>query len=103
MKVLTHRPCYIKPAIVPKFGAGTSSAAKAKQAAPIVQSAEEPTIVPKVPSVGLAEVKDDKAEEPPVEQVIKVPEIVSPWQRQICQRCKKFLSQLPRRGGWPAH
>jgi hypothetical protein len=43
-----------------------------------VQSAEEPTIVPKVPSVGPAEVKDDKAEEPPVEQVIKVPEIVSP-------------------------
>jgi hypothetical protein len=56
-----------------------------------------------VPSVGLAEVKDDKAEEPPVEQVIKVPEIVSPWQRQICQRCKKILPQLLRRGGWPAH
>jgi hypothetical protein len=27
MKVLTHRPRYIEPAVVPKFGAGTSSAA----------------------------------------------------------------------------
>jgi hypothetical protein len=60
MKVLTHRPCYIEPAVVPKFGAGTSSAAESKQAASIVQSAEEPTIVPKVPTVGPAKVKDDK-------------------------------------------
>jgi hypothetical protein len=35
MKVLTHRPRYIEPAVVPKFGAGTSSAAKAKQASSI--------------------------------------------------------------------
>jgi hypothetical protein len=36
MKVLTHRPRYIEPAVVPKFGAGTSSAAEAKEAASIV-------------------------------------------------------------------
>jgi hypothetical protein len=36
MKVLTHRPRYIEPAIVPEFGEGTSSTAEAKQAAPIV-------------------------------------------------------------------
>jgi hypothetical protein len=64
MKVLTHRPCYIEPAVVPKLGAGTSSAVDAKQAALIVQSAEEPTIVPKVPTVGPAKAKYDKAEEP---------------------------------------
>jgi hypothetical protein len=64
MKVLTHRPRYIEPAVVPKFGAGTSSAAETKQAASIVQSAEEPIIVPKVPTVGPAEARDDKAEEP---------------------------------------
>jgi hypothetical protein len=64
MKVLTHQPRYIEPAVVPKFGAGTSSAAESKQAAPNVQSAEEPTIVPKVAIVGPAEVKDDKAPEP---------------------------------------
>jgi hypothetical protein len=36
MKVLTHRPRYIEPAIVPEFGEGTSSTAEAKQAASIV-------------------------------------------------------------------
>jgi hypothetical protein len=64
VKVLTHRPCYIEPAIVPEFGEGPSSATKARQTASIVQSAEEPTVVPKVPTVGPAEAKDDKAEEP---------------------------------------
>jgi hypothetical protein len=49
---------------VPDFGEGTSSTAEAKQAAPIVQSAEELIVVPKVPTVGPAEAKDDKAEEP---------------------------------------
>jgi hypothetical protein len=33
VKVLTHRPRYIKPAVVPEFGAGSSSAAKAIQTA----------------------------------------------------------------------
>jgi hypothetical protein len=78
MKVLTHRPRNIEPTVVPKFGVGTSSAAKAKQSAPIVQSAEEPTIMSKVPTVGPAKAKDDKAEGAQVEKVIKVPEIVSP-------------------------
>jgi hypothetical protein len=36
VKVLTHRPRYIEPAVVPEFGEGTSSAAEAKQAASIV-------------------------------------------------------------------
>jgi hypothetical protein len=30
MKVLTHRPRYIKPAVVPEFGEGTSSTAEVK-------------------------------------------------------------------------
>jgi hypothetical protein len=64
VKVLTHRPRYIEPVVVPEFGEGTSSAAEAKQAAPIVQSAEEPIVVPKVPTVRPAEARDDKAEEP---------------------------------------
>ena len=34
--------------------------------------------MPKVPTVGPAEAKGDKAEEPQVEKVIKMPEIVSP-------------------------
>jgi hypothetical protein len=52
VKVLTHLPRYIEPAIVPEFGVESSSAAEATQTAPIVQSAEEPTVVPKVPIVG---------------------------------------------------
>jgi hypothetical protein len=73
MKVLTHRPCYIEPAVVPKFGAGTSSVVEAKEAAPIVQSIEEPIVAPKVPTVGPTEARDDKAEEPQVEKVKKAP------------------------------
>jgi hypothetical protein len=33
MKVLTHRPRYIEMAVVPEFGEGTSSTAKAEHAA----------------------------------------------------------------------
>jgi hypothetical protein len=36
VKVLTHRPCYIEPAVVPEFGVGSSSAAEARKTAPIV-------------------------------------------------------------------
>jgi hypothetical protein len=66
VKVLTHRPRYIEPAVVPEFGEGTSSTAKTKQATPIMQSAEELIVVPKVPTVGPAEAKDDTVEEPKV-------------------------------------
>jgi hypothetical protein len=66
IKVLTHRPRYIEPAVVPEFGEGTSSTAEAKQTASVIQSAEESIVMPKVPIVGLAEAKDDTAEEPKV-------------------------------------
>jgi hypothetical protein len=36
VKVLTHRPRYIEPAVVPEFGAGTSSATEIKETAPTV-------------------------------------------------------------------
>jgi hypothetical protein len=35
VKVLTHRPRYIEPVVVPKFGEGASSTAEAIQATPI--------------------------------------------------------------------
>jgi hypothetical protein len=34
VKVLTHRPRYIEPAVVPEFGAGTSSATEIKETVP---------------------------------------------------------------------
>jgi hypothetical protein len=88
VKVLTHRSRYIEPAVVPEFGVGTSSAAEAKQTAPIVQSAEEPTIVSKVPTVGPTIAKDDKAKEPQVEETMKMPEILSPPTEAKLRRCK---------------
>jgi hypothetical protein len=78
MKVLTHRPRYIEPVVVPEFGEGTSSTTKAKQAASIVQSAEESIVMPKMLTVGPAEAKDDAVEEPKVEETVKMPEILSP-------------------------
>jgi hypothetical protein len=53
VKVLTHRPRYIEPAIVPEFGGETSSAIEAKGPA-LTQRIEEPTAMPKA----------DKIEEP---------------------------------------
>jgi hypothetical protein len=97
MMVLTHRPRYIEPVVVPKFGAGTSSAAKAKQAVPIVQSTEEPIVVPKVPTVGPAEARDDKAEEPQVEKVMKMPEILSPPTEADLPKMQKIPIVTPKR------
>jgi hypothetical protein len=68
IKVLTHRPRYIEPAVVPEFGEGTSSTAEAKQAAPTMQSAEESIVVSKVPTVGPAKTKDDATEESELEK-----------------------------------
>jgi hypothetical protein len=97
VKVLTHWPCYIEPAIVPEFGEGASSAAEAKQTAPIVQSAEEPIVVPKMPTVGPTKAKDDKAEEPQVEKVIKVPEILSPPAEADLPKMQKTPVATPKR------
>jgi hypothetical protein len=68
MKVLTHRPRYIELTIVPEFGEGTSPTTEVEQAAPAIQSAEGSIVVSKVPTVGLAEAKDDAAREPELEK-----------------------------------
>jgi hypothetical protein len=81
IKVWTHRPRYIEMVIVPKLGEGTSSTAKAEQAAPAGRSAEESTVVPKVSVIGSAEVpkhtaedKGKAAEKPDLEETIIPPE-----------------------------
>jgi hypothetical protein len=68
IKVLTHRPRYIETAVVPEFGEGTSSTAEAKQAIVAARSVEGSIVVPKVPIVGPAKVKDDAAREPELEK-----------------------------------
>jgi hypothetical protein len=66
LKVLTHRPRYIEPAIVPKFGGKTSSAIEAKEPA-LTQKIEEPAAMP----------KNVKIEEPKI-KATKTLEILSP-------------------------
>jgi hypothetical protein len=78
VKVLTHRPWYIEPVVLPEFGEEASLTVEARQAALVVQSVEEPTVVPKMPTVGPVEAKDDKAEEPKVEETMKMSKILSP-------------------------
>jgi hypothetical protein len=97
VKVLTHRSRYIEPVVVPEFGEGASSTAKTRQAASIVQSVEEPTIVPKVPTVRPIESKDDKAEEPQVEKIEKMPEILSPPAEASLPKVQKAPAATPKR------
>jgi hypothetical protein len=82
---------------VPEFGEGASSTAEARQAAPIAQSAEEPIVVSKVPTVGPAEARDDKAEEPQVEEVMKTPEILSPPVEADLPKMQKIPAATPKR------
>jgi hypothetical protein len=77
LKVLTHRPRYIEPAVIPDLGEGTSSSAKTKETVPPVQRTEESATMPKVPLVKLVETKanKDKTEGP---KIVEIPEVLSP-------------------------
>jgi hypothetical protein len=82
---------------VPEFGEGTSSTAEAKQASPTVQSAKESIVVPKVPTVGPAEAKDDAAKEPKLEKIVKMPEILSPPAKAELPKVQKAPAATPKR------
>jgi hypothetical protein len=97
VKVLTHRPCYIEPAVVPEFGEEASSTVEARQGAPIVHGVEEPTVVLKMPTVGPIEAKDDKAKEPKVEEIIKMLEILSPSAGAELPKVQKVATATPKR------
>jgi hypothetical protein len=97
VKVLTRQPRYIEPTVVPKFDEGASSTAEARQAVPIVQSVEEPAVVLKVPIVGPAEAKNDKAEGPHVEKIEKMPEILSPPTEAKLPKVQKTPATTPKR------
>jgi hypothetical protein len=75
IKVLTHRSRYIESVVIPEFGKGTHSAAKVKETVSTVQSTKEPTIVPKVLTI---EPVERKIEEPKIEELMKMPEILNP-------------------------
>jgi hypothetical protein len=69
LKVLTHRPRYIEPVVVPEFGGKTSSAVAPKELISSTQKDEELATMPKAPSAEQAEAKTgkDKAKEPKTE------------------------------------
>jgi hypothetical protein len=96
VKVLTHRPCYIEPAIVPEFGGETSSATEAKEPAPLTQKIEEPAAMPKAPSAKLAEPKSDNIEETRVKGT-KILEVLSPSAKVIVPKAQKGLTATPKR------
>jgi hypothetical protein len=99
MKVLTHRPRYIEPAVVPEFSGEASSAAETRVTAPIAQSTEEPIVMPKLPSVKLVETKadKDKAEGLKVEKITKMPEILSPSTEITVPKAQKGSAATPKR------
>jgi hypothetical protein len=98
LKVLTHRPRYIEPAMVPEFGGKSSSAVAPKEQIPSTQKDEEPATMPKAPSAEQAEAKTgkDKAEEPKTEGT-KMLEVLSPSAEVIVPKIQKGLAATPKR------
>jgi hypothetical protein len=97
MKVLTHRPRYIEQVAIPEFGEGTSSAAKTKETISTAHITEEPTVMPKVLIVGLAETKIGRAEEPKIEEIEKMPKILSPPTEATLPKVQKASAATPKR------
>jgi hypothetical protein len=99
LKVLTHRPRYIEPALIPEFGEGASSAAKIKEIVPPAQRTEEPAIMLKLPSVELVETKadKDKAEGSKIEEIAKMSEILSPSTEATVPKTQKNSATTPKR------
>jgi hypothetical protein len=98
LNVLTRRPRYIEPVVVPEFGGETSSAAAPKEPIPCTQKAEESATMPKAPVAEQAEAKTskDKAEKPKTEG-IKMLEVVSPSAEVTMPKIQKGLAATPKR------
>jgi hypothetical protein len=85
VKVLTHRPRFIEPAIVPEFVGEASSATEAKKTIP-VQKTEELTATPKT----------ERIEEPKAEGT-KISEILSPSAEVGVPQTQKGPAVTPKR------
>jgi hypothetical protein len=98
LKVLTHRPRYIEPVVVPEFGGEASSAVEPEKIAPSAQRTEEPIAIPKLPSAELAKTKTDKgeAEDTNIGES-KVLEILSPSTKVTVPKAQKSSAATPKR------
>jgi hypothetical protein len=97
LKVLTHWPRYIEPVVVPEFGAGTSSASERKETASTTQSTEESAVMPKVPTAKEVEMKVDKVDEPEMEEITKMPDILSTPTRATVPKVQTGSIVTPKR------
>jgi hypothetical protein len=97
MKVITHRPRYIEPVVVPEFGEGASSAAETRVTTSSTQSTEEPVVMPKVLTVKVVETKADMAEGPKIKEMTKMPEILSPSIEVTVPKAQKGYVATPKR------
>jgi hypothetical protein len=97
IKVLTHRLRYIETTTLPKLGEGTFSVAEAEQPAPASLSAEESTMVPKVPIAEPAEAKEESAKKQELEKVMVLPEILSPPAKAELPKVAKAPATTPKR------
>jgi hypothetical protein len=97
MKVLTHRPRYIEPAVIPEFDEGASSVARTIQTASTTLGAEEPAVMLKVLTAKLVKTKIDKAEEPKIEEIMKMPKILSPPTETTLPRVQMGSVVTPKR------
>jgi hypothetical protein len=85
VKVLTHRPRFIEPAIVPEFDDETSSVTEAKEPT-LTQKNEEPAMMPKA----------DNIEEIEAERT-KTLEVISPSAGMTVPKAQKDLTVTPKR------
>jgi hypothetical protein len=92
VKVLTHQPRYIEPAVVPEFGGEASSATEAQEPTP-TQKIEELAAMPKTSPAKLAEPKADNIG---VEGT-KISEITSPSAEVTVPKVQKGLTTTPKR------
>jgi hypothetical protein len=83
--------------VIPEFGEGASSAVKTKENVPTAQVTEEPTVLPKVLTVRLVETKIGRAEEQKIEEITKMPEILSPSIEVIVPKAQKGSAATPKR------
>jgi hypothetical protein len=97
IKVLTHQLRYIETTTLPKLGEGTFSIAEAELPAPASLSAEESTVVPKVPIAEPAEAKEESAKKQELEKVMVLPEILSPPAKAKLPKVAKAPATTPKR------
>jgi hypothetical protein len=85
VKVLTHRPRFIEPASVPKFGGETSTATEAKGPT-LTQKNKEPSMMPKADNI--KEIEAAKT---------KIVEVTSPLAGMTVPKAQKDLTATPKR------